>query len=125
MVVNNKMIGQRIKQRRETLNISQVKLGEITGVTYQQIQKYEKGTNKVSPERLSHIAKTLGVPLSYFFEETDEFIVSEKQEDKVYGIPEKKILSLQELELLKNFRSLPDKDARSNLVEFLKSISNK
>ncbi len=66
MVVDNKTIGHRVKQRREELNISQERLGEMAEVTYQQIQKYEKGANKVSAERLSKIAEALKVPASFF-----------------------------------------------------------
>jgi transcriptional regulator with XRE-family HTH domain len=125
MVVDNKLIGYRIKEMREQLNFSQEKLGEMIGVTYQQIQKYEKGTNKVSAERLSIIAEKLEVPVSFFFESEGEFLVREEREDKNYSIPVKKLLSLQEQDLLNCFRSLPDKAARSNLIVFLQSICKK
>ncbi len=122
MVADNKMIGHRIKQRREQLNISQERLGEMIGVTYQQIQKYEKGTNKVSAEKLYSIAKNLKVPISFFFESTKEFLVAEEREDVNYFVQGEKALSLQEQELLNCFRFLPDKDARSNLLGFLRSV---
>ncbi len=125
MVVDNKMIGHRIKQRREHLKISQERLGEMIGVTYQQIQKYEKGTNKVSAERLSSIAENMKVPISFFFENAEEFLVAEEREDENYSIREKKALSLQEQELLDCFRLLPDKDAMTNLVGFLRSLCKK
>jgi len=125
MVADNKLTGHRIKQRREQLNISQERLGELTGVTYQQIQKYEKGSNKVSAERLSSIAKNLKVPISFFFESAKESIVSEKCEDKNYSIQKEKTLSPQEQELLNCFRFLTDKDARSNLLGFLRAVCKK
>ena len=125
MVVDNKMIGHRIKQRREHLKISQERLGEMIGVTYQQIQKYEKGTNKVSAERLFSIAGNIKVPISFFFENAEEFLVAEEREDENYSIREKKALSLQEQELLDCFRLLPDKDAMTNLVGFLRSLCKK
>ena len=125
MVMDNKMIGQIIKQRREQLNISQERLGEMIGVSYQQIQKYEKGTNKVSAERLFSIAKNLEVPISFFFESTKEFLVAEERGDKNYSIKGGKALSPQEQELLNCFRFLPDKDARSNLLGFLRSLCKK
>lgn len=125
MVVDNKMIGHRIKQRREHLKISQERLGEMIGVTYQQIQKYEKGTNKVSAERLFSIAENMKVPISFFFENAEEFLVAEEREDENYSIREKKALSLQEQELLDCFRLLPDKDAMTNLVGFLRSLCKK
>ncbi len=125
MVVDNKMIGHGIRQRREQLNISQERLGEMIGVTYQQIQKYEKGTNRVSAERLSNIADILNVPISFFFESAREFRVSEDLDNKNYSSKEKKTLSDQEQELLYCFRSLPDKKTRSNLINFLKSVCKK
>ena len=125
MLADNKMIGNRIKQRREQLNISQEKLGETIGVTYQQIQKYEKGANKVSAERLSMIANKLTVPINFFFESTKEFVVAEEREDKNYNIHVEKALSLQEQELLHCFRFLPDKDAKSKLLGFLRAMCKK
>ncbi len=125
MVADNKVIGHKIKKRRESLRISQEKLGEMIGVTYQQVQKYEKGTNKVSAERLSKIATILDVPISFFFAVADDFKVSDEREDKAYVIQQKKSLSIQEQEMLENFRSLPDKDARTFLVRFIKSVCKK
>ena len=61
-------VGLRIRQRRMQLNISQEKLGEAVGVTFQQMQKYEKAKNRVSASRLHQIATVLGVPVAYFFE---------------------------------------------------------
>ena len=98
----------------------------MVGVTYQQIQKYEKGTNKVSAERLSRIANALKVPVRFFFERMeDETFVAEKGEEKPYAVRRKKALSLLEQELLDFFRLLPDKNARSNLVGFLRSVCRK
>lgn len=62
-------IGSRLRNRRQNLGISQQKLGQSVGVTFQQIQKYEKGTNRVSASRLYKISETLDVSLDYFFNE--------------------------------------------------------
>jgi transcriptional regulator with XRE-family HTH domain len=62
-------VGSRIRLRRNMLGMSQEKLGESLGITFQQIQKYEKGTNRVGASRLQAIASILGVPVSYFFED--------------------------------------------------------
>ena len=64
----DRYVGNRIRMRRLELGMSQEKLGEALGITFQQVQKYEKGTNRVSVSRLHHIAETLGVPLTYFYE---------------------------------------------------------
>lgn len=60
-------VGQRIRARRMALSISQEKLGAALGVTFQQIQKYERGTNRVSASRLSETAAILSVPVGHFF----------------------------------------------------------
>src|SRR5581483_7649145 len=62
-------VGHRVRLRRMILGISQDKLARDLGITFQQVQKYEKGTNRVSASRLQHIARTLSVPVRYFFED--------------------------------------------------------
>ncbi len=62
-------VGSRIRLRRNMLGMSQEKLGENLGITFQQIQKYEKGTNRVGASRLQAIANILGVPVAFFFED--------------------------------------------------------
>jgi transcriptional regulator with XRE-family HTH domain len=62
-------VGSRMRQRRTLLGMSQEKLGTAVGLTFQQIQKYERGFNRVSSSRLYEFAKVLDVPVSYFFDE--------------------------------------------------------
>ena len=61
-------VGARIRMRRQLINMSQERLGELLGITFQQVQKYEKGSNRISASRLFYSAKTLGVPIQFFFE---------------------------------------------------------
>ncbi len=62
-------VGSRIRMRRQLISMSQEKLGELLGITLQQVQKYEKGTNRISASRLFYTAKILGVPVQSFFED--------------------------------------------------------
>ena len=62
-------VGSRVRLRRMMLSMSQEKLGEQLGITFQQIQKYEKGTNRIGASRLQHIARVLAVPVAFFFED--------------------------------------------------------
>ena len=61
-------VGSRVRMRRMLAGISQEKLGEALGLTFQQVQKYEKGSNRISASRLQQIAKMLDVPVSFFFD---------------------------------------------------------
>ncbi|HEY8212565.1 MAG: helix-turn-helix domain-containing protein [Methylocystis sp.] len=61
-------VGSRVRMQRVLMKMSQEKLGEALGITFQQVQKYEKGTNRIGASRLQQISKTLNVPPSFFFE---------------------------------------------------------
>jgi transcriptional regulator with XRE-family HTH domain len=62
-------VGNRMRMRRLLVGMSQEKLGEMLGITFQQVQKYEKGSNRVSASRLFQVAKVLSVPVQFFFDE--------------------------------------------------------
>lgn len=62
-------VGARIRTRRRLIGMSQTGLGNLLSITFQQVQKYEKGTNRVGSSRLAHIAEVLDVPISFFFED--------------------------------------------------------
>ncbi len=61
-------VGTRMRMRRQLINMSQERLGELLGITFQQVQKYEKGSNRISASRLFYSAKTLGVAVQFFFD---------------------------------------------------------
>ncbi len=61
-------VGARIRMRRQLINMSQERLGELLGITFQQVQKYEKGSNRISASRLFYAAKTLGVSVQFFYD---------------------------------------------------------
>jgi transcriptional regulator with XRE-family HTH domain len=64
----DKHVGQRVRMRRLMLGLSQTKLADALGLTFQQVQKYEKGTNRIGGSRLQHISQILQVPPAFFFE---------------------------------------------------------
>jgi transcriptional regulator with XRE-family HTH domain len=75
-------VGAAVRRRRRALGISQTALGEGLGITFQQVQKYERGANRISASKLYEIGKELGVPVSYFFdalEQTDKPALSEHE----------------------------------------------
>jgi len=72
----NKHLGNKLKLRRLALGLTQTKVAKAINVTFQQIQKYEKGTNGVSSIRLLQLANYLKVPVNYFFEEFSDYLVN-------------------------------------------------
>jgi transcriptional regulator with XRE-family HTH domain len=64
----DKYVGARVRMRRLMLDMSQTTLADALGLTFQQVQKYEKGTNRIGASRLQHISQFLQVPISFFFE---------------------------------------------------------
>lgn len=67
-------VGRRMRQRRQELGMTQTTLGDSVNVTFQQVQKYERGANRISASRLYAFAKVLGVPVTYFFEDVPQDI---------------------------------------------------
>ena len=72
----NKHLGNKLKLRRLTLSLTQTKVAKAINVTFQQIQKYEKGTNGVSSIRLLQLSNYLKVPINYFFEDFPEYLIN-------------------------------------------------
>lgn len=79
-VVSSKAMGERIKFRRQDIGMSQERLAEVVEVSYQQIQRYESGRNRLNVENLQVIAHALGVPITYFFEPSTSSGVHEKSD---------------------------------------------
>jgi transcriptional regulator with XRE-family HTH domain len=110
-------IGQRIKTRRMLLGMSQSELGRSSGVTFQQIQKYERGTNRLSVSRLHDIAEALGVPVAFFYEGAPG---GGSAGDVVHllGSPDA-------IGLLKAFRDIGDASIRRGLVALTKQLARR
>jgi len=106
----NNHLGKRLRMRRLSLGLTQTKVAEAINVTFQQIQKYEKGTNGVSCARLMQISQFLKVPITYFYEEYKDYqaFTSDKDasEDFNYTFLTKTFLSLSKTEKEKIFQVL-------------------
>ena len=79
----NKHLGNKLKLRRLALGLTQTKVAKAINVTFQQIQKYEKGTNGVSSLRLLQLSNFLKVPINYFFEDFSEYLINLEKSDSV------------------------------------------
>ncbi len=118
MIKNNRQIGIEIRRMREALGISQMKLAEAVGVSFQQIQKYEKGGSRISVERIQQIAEALGTSVQMFFEKEKPPVVSEPPV-KYYS---KRRLTDEEVTLLGLFREIENNAVREGLIKQLRVI---
>ncbi len=115
-----KLIGQKIRELRKRKRISQMDLAERIGLSFQQIQKYEKGISKISVSRLQQIAKALNVDVCIFFEEEsnkNSHIMEDEQ--KYVSTP---YLDKRERELISLFRSIDNKMIKEGIILLLKGI---
>lgn len=111
-------VGLRIRMRRKELGLSQDRLADALGITFQQIQKYERGANRVSASMLSRIARTLGAPVSEMFGEVGP---ASGAIDEVAAL----LAEPGALELLKAYSHLPKGPPRSALVDFVRTLGDK
>ena len=109
-------VGQRIRLRRKVLGLSQEKIASALGLTFQQVQKYEKGMNRVGASRLWDMSKVLNVPVNFFFEEMS-FSTDENSPASICGgkklIAEKPAVDpmdkKENIELIRNFNKIKNK----------------
>ncbi len=119
-------VGSRVRLRRMMLSMSQEKLGEHLGITFQQIQKYEKGTNRIGASRLQHIARVLQVPVSFFFEDApgapgEQPTGMNEQEQTSYVVD---FLSSPEgLQLNRAFVHIKHPKLRRRIIDLVKGMS--
>jgi transcriptional regulator with XRE-family HTH domain len=109
-------VGRRMRRRREALGISQGRLGRHLGLTFSQVQKYEKGANRIGAGRLYQIADFLGVPPSYFFAGLDEPEEAAGTAEDVRRRDEAAILS-------DAFDAIPDTETRASILALVMSLS--
>lgn len=100
-------VGQRLRVRRSTLGISQEKLGEAIGLTFQQVQKYERGSNRISAGTLYRLAQALDVPVSFFFD-CYETTPQQNQDAPPASAETGTVISRREARLLRLWRSAPE-----------------
>ncbi|MEO0497434.1 MAG: helix-turn-helix transcriptional regulator [Pseudomonadota bacterium] len=119
-------VGSRVRLRRTMMGFSQEKLGEALGVTFQQVQKYEKGTNRISASRMQEMSQVLDAPISYFFDEAPggtSAIEGGLQEADVQFTTD--FLSTTEgLQLNRAFARVEDPKVRRKIVDLVKALAD-
>ncbi len=122
-------VGTRIRLRRTLLGMSQEKLGEALGLTFQQVQKYERGVNRVGASRLFDLSRVLDVPISFFFDDLPDNLsglagkratgMGGSQE----GFEEENMNRRETLELVRAYYRISDPSIRKKVFELIKSMA--
>jgi transcriptional regulator with XRE-family HTH domain len=114
-------VGQRIRIQRLAAGLSQSELAERIGVTFQQVQKYEKGMNRVGAGRLTKIARVLNVPVGSFFDGREEI---EQVALQGFDSPLAAMAQPYAYRLLRAYATISDPDLRQTIVEFVERTAN-
>jgi transcriptional regulator with XRE-family HTH domain len=120
----DKEIGTRVRMRRISIGMSQEKLGEMLGLTFQQVQKYEKGMNRISVGRLVDIAKILGVDIHFFFDgiksgKTGSGFAEEQSSPYIADV----MSTPEGLQLIRTFTGIKSAKVRKSIVQLVASLA--
>jgi transcriptional regulator with XRE-family HTH domain len=120
----DKQVGSRVRMRRQMLAMSQEKLGNALGLSFQQVQKYEKGMNRIGASRLQQIGEILQVPASFFFEDTAVSASASHDPDYFQVEMEKFVSSPEGLRFIAAFERIKSAALRREIVSFVKTIGS-
>ena len=121
-------VGSRVRLRRTLLGMSQEKLGEAIGLTFQQVQKYERGANRIGASRLFDLSRVLTVPVSYFFEDMSDDVAASSPGQMRGIVPETgdyepdPMAKRETLELVRAYYKISDPHVRKRLFEMTKAL---
>jgi len=121
----DRVVGQRLRWRRRELKLTQEQLGEKIGLTFQQVQKYEKGVNRISAGRLFEVSGVLSVPITYFYDGIEEMISAIPASAREGEIPASlPTIDTEALELVTAFQKIPDPGLRKSLLDAIKAAAS-
>ncbi|MEZ5959679.1 MAG: helix-turn-helix transcriptional regulator [Hyphomonadaceae bacterium] len=115
----DRRVGQRVRSRRLEIGMSQERLAELLGVTFQQVQKYEKGVNRIAVSRLWDIATALEMPVGRFFEGVSARGVAENRQEYV----DDALATPEGAQLMAMFSSIKSQKLRRKVVELVKTLT--
>ncbi len=122
-------VGARVRQRRAYLGMSQTTLGDAIGLTFQQVQKYEKGTNRMGASRLFDLSRVLDVPIDYFFDDMPAAVAASSPANKKRGRAKRPpsyepgpMAKRETLELVSAYYKIGDPRVRKRLYELTKAL---
>ena len=114
-------VGNRVRIRRMLIGMSQERLGDLLGLTFQQVQKYEKGVNRIGAGRLFEVSRILNVPVDFFYEGVNEGATGSNESD---GAPVMDFVSSGEgLQLSLAFMKIKDAKVRKRVLDLVKSLA--
>lgn len=120
-------VGARVRLRRNMLGLSQEKLGEAIGLTFQQVQKYERGANRIGASRLHELSRVLDVPVSFFFDDTDPVrapaIPGGFAEPPVEAFESDPLRRRESVELIEAYYTIDDAAVRRRLFDLAKALA--
>lgn len=121
----DRVVGQRLRWRRRELRLTQEQLGEQLGLTFQQVQKYEKGVNRISAGRLFEMSRVLNVSISYFYEGIDELLetlpaMAAEEQVAPAMLPS---FDQETTELIIEFQKIKDASLRRSLLETIRAAA--
>jgi len=119
-------VGSRVRMRRNMLGLSQERLGEAIGLTFQQVQKYERGTNRIGASRLLELSRVLDVPVSFFYDDTDPVrapAVPGFGETDQASFDSDPLRRRETLELVEAYYDVEDVAVRRRLFELAKALA--
>jgi transcriptional regulator with XRE-family HTH domain len=121
------LVGRRVRLRRTLLGMSQEKLGDAIGLTFQQVQKYERGSNRIGSSRLWELSQVLDVPVGFFFEGRDGSDghadgTREPEGDGAAATPDR-IADRETMELVRAFRKIRDVAVRRRIYDLIKAMA--
>ena len=119
-------VGNRVRLRRMLVGMSQEKLGEMLGLTFQQVQKYEKGVNRIGAGRLYRVGQILGVPVSYFYEDVTEqgLETSPVASDRATPSAVEFLSSSEGMQLTLAFMRIREPKVRRRVIDLVKSLAD-
>lgn len=120
-------VGTRVRLRRTMLGLSQEKLGDSLGITFQQIQKYEKGSNRIGASRLQKLSEILKTPISFFFEDapgSEKSMVSGMSEVDAPNYIVDFLSTSEGLQLYKAFANIKDPKVRKKIIDLVRSLAD-
>ena len=120
------LVGQRVRMARLMANMSQTELGEHIGITFQQVQKYEKGTNRIGAGRLQEISHILQVPIAFFYDGAlDESALAKSEAStRSLALLDDFVSSSEGLRLVQSFMRIENADVRRRIVALVQEIAD-